>query len=63
MKVGVLGLGVVGLPTALYFAEKNLHVVGYDISSQAVEKAREKREAIMIAHRVGREESAVNHQA
>ena len=41
MKVGVLGLGVVGLPTALYIAEKNLHVVGYDISSHAVEKARE----------------------
>ncbi len=41
MKVGVLGLGVVGLPTVLYIAEKNLHVVGYDISSHAVEKARE----------------------
>lgn len=40
MKVGVLGLGVVGLPTAIYAAEKNLQVVCYDINPVAVERAR-----------------------
>ncbi len=42
MKVCILGLGEVGLPTALYIKEKNIPVVGYDISELAVKKAKEK---------------------
>ena len=32
--VGVIGLGYVGLPLALTFADKNFHVIGFDIDSQ-----------------------------
>lgn len=38
-KVGVIGLGYVGLPIALAFAKK-LSVVGYDISSPRIEQMR-----------------------
>ena len=36
MKVCVLGLGRVGLPTAEYVASKGFTVYGYDISEKAV---------------------------
>lgn len=36
MKVCVVGLGQVGLPTALYIAERGFDVRGYDISEKAV---------------------------
>ena len=39
MKVCVVGLGSVGLPTAIYVSEKNYHVIGYDISPIAVQRA------------------------
>lgn len=39
MKVCVLGLGQIGLPTAKYIVEKGLEVQGYDISKVAVERA------------------------
>jgi nucleotide sugar dehydrogenase len=39
-KVCVIGLGEVGLPTALYIKEKGLEVCGFDISSRATERAR-----------------------
>lgn len=39
MKVCVIGLGSVGLPTALYIAEKKVNVVGYDISPTAINNA------------------------
>ncbi len=39
-SVCVIGLGVVGLPTARYFQERGCKVVGYDISSTAVSNAR-----------------------
>ncbi|MGH8481849.1 MAG: nucleotide sugar dehydrogenase [Nevskiaceae bacterium] len=38
--VGVLGLGYVGLPLALRFAEAGLKVVGFDIDAQKVAKLR-----------------------
>lgn len=40
LKVVVAGLGQVGLPTAEYIKNRGLHVFGYDISEQAVLKAR-----------------------
>lgn len=40
MKACVIGLGQVGLPTALYIAEHGLEVWGYDISESTVEKAK-----------------------
>jgi nucleotide sugar dehydrogenase len=40
MKAGVLGLGQVGLPTALYMADRGIDVWGYDISEKAVRKGR-----------------------
>lgn len=39
MRVCVLGLGEIGLPTAKYIVEKGLNVQGYDISKIAVERA------------------------
>jgi nucleotide sugar dehydrogenase len=39
MKVCVLGLGQIGLPTAKYIAEKGFDVQGYDISEAAVKRA------------------------
>jgi nucleotide sugar dehydrogenase len=40
MKVCVLGLGEVGLPTAKYIVSKGAEVIGYDIKQEAVEKAK-----------------------
>ena len=37
-KVGVIGLGYVGLPTAFYKAQKGFDVVGFDVSEEKVEK-------------------------
>jgi nucleotide sugar dehydrogenase len=39
MKVCVLGLGKVGLPTAKYVAKKGMQVFGYDVKKEAVERA------------------------
>ena len=44
--VGVLGLGYVGLPLALRFAEAGLAVVGFDIDAQKVAKLRAGRSYI-----------------
>jgi UDP-N-acetyl-D-glucosamine dehydrogenase len=35
-KVGVIGLGYVGLPLAVEFAREGFHVVGYDVSERVV---------------------------
>jgi UDP-N-acetyl-D-glucosamine dehydrogenase len=35
--IGVLGLGYVGLPLVLGFAEKNIRVIGFDIDAQKVD--------------------------
>jgi len=40
MKVCILGLGQVGLPTASYVKERGLEVIGYDINGDAIERAR-----------------------
>jgi nucleotide sugar dehydrogenase len=40
MKVCVLGLGQVGLPTALYMADRGIDVWGYDIGEKAVRRGR-----------------------
>jgi UDP-N-acetyl-D-mannosaminuronic acid dehydrogenase len=42
MKICVLGLGYIGLPTAVVFASHGLHVHGVDIDSERVEKIRQK---------------------
>ena len=39
-RVGVLGLGYVGLPVALSFAEAGLRVLGFDIDGAKVEQLR-----------------------
>jgi UDP-N-acetyl-D-galactosamine dehydrogenase len=39
-RIGVIGLGYVGLPVALAFAEKFDHVVGFDINSKRVSELR-----------------------
>jgi UDP-N-acetyl-D-mannosaminuronic acid dehydrogenase len=44
-SVCVMGLGVVGLPTARYFQERGCKLVGYDISAKAVANARKWIEA------------------
>lgn len=35
-KIGVIGLGYVGLPLAIEFSENNFNVVGYDINSERI---------------------------
>lgn len=44
-SVCVIGLGVVGLPTARYFQERGCKLVGYDISATAVANAKDWIEA------------------
>jgi nucleotide sugar dehydrogenase len=41
LKVCVLGLGQIGLPTALYIKDKGFEVWGYDIEEHALQKANE----------------------
>ena len=41
MKVGVIGLGFVGLTTALGFAEKGIYTIGYDLNSEKLLKINE----------------------
>ncbi|MGH7638160.1 MAG: nucleotide sugar dehydrogenase, partial [Gemmatimonadaceae bacterium] len=36
-KVGVIGLGYVGLPLAVEFARAGFHVIGYDVSERVVD--------------------------
>src|SRR5215212_8694153 len=40
MKVGIIGLGYVGLPLAVAFAEAGAYVVGVDADSRKVERLR-----------------------
>ena len=35
-KIGIVGLGYVGLPLALQFAKKNFNVVGFDIDNNKI---------------------------
>lgn len=37
VKVGVIGMGYVGLPLALEFAQKGMHVVGFDVDAKKSE--------------------------
>jgi len=37
-RVGIIGLGYVGLPLAIHFAEAGFFVTGFDIDRQKVEK-------------------------
>lgn len=37
MKVSVIGLGYIGLPTATMFASRKVHVIGVDVSQHVVE--------------------------
>src|SRR5262245_30667209 len=39
-KVGVIGLGYIGLPTAAMFARSGLQVVGVDVNPRVVESIR-----------------------
>mgnify|MGYP001046307310 CR=1 FL=1 len=42
MRICLLGLGQVGLPTAKYILDKGIKVWGYDINPIAIKKAKEK---------------------
>ncbi len=46
MKVGVVGLGYVGLPLAVAFAEADVDVIGVDVSARVVERLRRGESAI-----------------
>jgi UDP-N-acetyl-D-glucosamine dehydrogenase len=46
MKVGVVGLGYVGLPLAVAFAEADVDVVGLDVSARVVERLNRGESAI-----------------
>src|SRR5688572_22654689 len=45
-KVGVIGLGYVGLPLAVEFARAGFHVVGYDVSERVVDLVNDGRSHI-----------------
>ena len=51
MKVGVIGLGYVGLPLAVNFAEAGCEVVGVDVATERVETPEEVAETIRAASR------------
>jgi len=36
-RIGIIGLGYVGLPLLLHFGEKGFRVIGFDIDRQKVE--------------------------
>ncbi|NOR78185.1 MAG: UDP-N-acetyl-D-mannosamine dehydrogenase, partial [Methanophagales archaeon] len=42
MKICVLGLGYIGLPTACLFANANHKVIGIDINQKTIEKLNNK---------------------
>ena len=42
MKMGVLGLGYIGLPTACLFANANHEVIGIDVNHAMIEKLNNK---------------------
>ena len=43
-SIAIVGLGYVGLPLALTFAEKDFSVIGIDIDQQKVTKLKKKRD-------------------
>ncbi|MGA1706680.1 MAG: NAD(P)-binding domain-containing protein, partial [Candidatus Nanopelagicaceae bacterium] len=42
-KVGIVGLGYVGLPLSVLFAEAGFNVIGYDLDSNKVNSLKEGR--------------------
>lgn len=42
-KICVIGLGYIGLPTSVMFANSGLHVHGVDINAEAVKKIQNKQ--------------------
>ena len=36
VKIGIIGLGYVGLPLSIKFTQKNISVVGFDIDKKLV---------------------------
>ncbi len=46
-KIGVIGLGYVGLPLAVEYAEKGFTVYGFDVDREKVEKLRRKENYIL----------------
>lgn len=43
MRIIVLGLGQVGLPTALFMEQSGFEVIGYDVSRKAVDQAKARK--------------------
>ena len=41
MKIGIIGLGYVGLPIALLLSKKNIKVIGYDINKVLIKKLKD----------------------
>lgn len=37
-RIGIIGLGYVGLPLALHFGKKGFHVIGFDLDSRKIDK-------------------------
>ncbi|MHA5067734.1 nucleotide sugar dehydrogenase [Cetobacterium somerae] len=54
-KISVVGMGYVGLPLAVAFAEKGFSVIGFDINNQKIE---EYKKGIDSTHEVGNERLA-----
>lgn len=51
-KISIIGMGYVGLPLAVAFAEKGIDVIGFDINSLKIE---EYKKGVDITHEVGNE--------
>jgi UDP-N-acetyl-D-glucosamine dehydrogenase len=37
-RIGIIGLGYVGLPLAIHFGEKGFNVIGFDLDSRKIDK-------------------------
>ena len=37
-KIAIIGMGYVGLPLAVAFAEKGMNVIGFDINEEKINK-------------------------
>jgi len=47
VRIGIIGLGYVGLPLALLFCRKGFHVIGYDVNREYVANLRDGKSSIV----------------
>ena len=43
VKIGIIGLGYVGLPLAILFAKKGFNIIGFDIDKKKIQNIKQKK--------------------